>query len=144
MDTAFQIKLKAAQKLIDNIRNPGFKPEKLAVGGFWQDVPFPFVGQNSQSCFAPTATDASKFEFMGRSSFKTFQEKLTAYLCSRAISLNVQGTIGEGKSHFVAAAVSSLLHEGRRVFFVPDCESLLRDAVEYLRLYTIRIIFSWM
>jgi len=66
-----------------------------------------------------------QFEYMGRSKFRELQNRIEYE--DGFESLYVYGTPGSGKSHLLAALVYHLIREGKRVFYVPDCSTLLLD-----------------
>src|SRR5215813_2130876 len=45
----------------------------------------------------------------------------------------VVGTIGYGKSHILAAMACYWLKKGEPVVYVPDCQELLEDPINYLK-----------
>jgi hypothetical protein len=71
------------------------------------------------------------FEYMGRSQFCELQERIKdKKFQDGAESIYLYGTSGSGKSHLLAALVYHLIREGKRVFYIPDCSTLLLDPAE--------------
>jgi IstB-like ATP binding protein len=72
-----------------------------------------------------------QFEYMGRSMFRELQMRIEkgAFLDGNE-SLYLYGTSGSGKSHLLAALVYHLIRKGERVFYIPDCSSLLLEPAE--------------
>jgi hypothetical protein len=74
------------------------------------------------------------FEYMGRSQFHEFQKRLENKTFLKGYeSLYLYGTSGSGKSHLLAALVYHLVREGKRVFYIPDCSSLLLEPAKTMR-----------
>ncbi|KAF8234815.1 hypothetical protein L208DRAFT_1393487 [Tricholoma matsutake] len=67
-----------------------------------------------------------RFEYMGRSKFRELEKRVeNKTFLKGSESLYLYGTSGSGKSHLLAALVYCLVREGKRVFYIPDCSSLL-------------------
>lgn len=78
--------------------------------------------------------DIDHFEYMGRSQFRELQERIKDKNFQNGHeSIYLYGTSGAGKSHLLAALVCHLVHEGQRVFYLPDCSNLLLDPEEKMK-----------
>jgi tRNA A37 threonylcarbamoyladenosine biosynthesis protein TsaE len=74
------------------------------------------------------------FEYMGRSRFHEFQKRLeNKTFLKGSESLYLYGTSGSGKSHLLAALVYHLIRQGKRVFYIPNCFSLLLEPEKTMR-----------
>jgi hypothetical protein len=105
-------------------------PDKnLSDPSTFTDLPCPSPLSLPYQCFASKDINSiTHFKYMGRSQFHELQKRIenenflagseTLYLC---------GTSGSGKSHLLAALVYHLVREGKRVFYIPDCRSLITD-----------------
>jgi hypothetical protein len=72
-----------------------------------------------------------RFEYMGRSKFRALQKRVeNEDFLDADESLYLYGTSGSGKSHLLAALVYHLVREGKRVFYIPDCSSLLLEPAQ--------------
>ncbi|KAF8804045.1 hypothetical protein BYT27DRAFT_7259493 [Phlegmacium glaucopus] len=68
------------------------------------------------------------FEYLGRSQFHKLQNHIkNKTFLKGSESLYLYGTSGSGKSHLIATLVYHLIHEGKRVFYIPDCSSLFLE-----------------
>jgi hypothetical protein len=75
--------------------------------------------------------DINHFEYMGRTQFHKLQKRVeNKTFLNGSESLYLYGTSGSGKSHLLAALVYHLVREGKRVFYIPDCSSLLLGPAE--------------
>jgi len=71
------------------------------------------------------------FQYMGRSQFRELHQCVESEdFLDASESLYLYGTSGSGKSHLLAALVYQLVREGKRVFYIPDCFSLLLEPSE--------------
>jgi len=70
--------------------------------------------------------DINHFEYMGRLPFRELHKRIQdKHFITRSESLYLSGTSGSGKSHLLAALAYNLIREGKRVFYIPDCCTLL-------------------
>jgi len=71
------------------------------------------------------------FEYMGRYQFHKLQKRIeNEFFLQGSESLYLYGTSGSGKSHLLAALMYHLIREGKHVFYIPDCSSLLLEPAE--------------
>jgi hypothetical protein len=79
--------------------------------------------------------------YVGRKKFETLVKKLKKVRKSRQLTTAwLYGTQGYGKSHLLAALVCYLAAQDERVVYIPDCQALLKDLVEYVRA---AMLFAW-
>ena len=107
--------------------------DDLQTPGKWIELPYPFVGRrlfNTRFKFTGNKT----FEYMGREVFAELREQIATFIQGEEQVLNIQGTIGEGKSHLLAAAVCFIIAKKKqRVVYLPNCAAFATDQVAYLR-----------
>jgi hypothetical protein len=78
--------------------------------------------------------DSKRFEYMGRERFKTLWEVVEKFQISWGFSQScLQGSMGCGKSHILAALTCLLSHIGRRPVYIPDCRQMLVDPLPYIQ-----------
>ncbi|KAA8898507.1 hypothetical protein FN846DRAFT_910036 [Sphaerosporella brunnea] len=78
--------------------------------------------------------DTGEFDYMGRIKFREVYEavsKLKIGISHQSYSL--QGSLGYGKSHILAALACLLLRQGKLVVYLPDCRTMAQDYVKYLK-----------
>jgi IstB-like ATP binding protein len=98
-------------------------------------LPFPsLLPMPSQRFERKKINGIQRFEYMGRSKFRELQNHVeNEDFLDAHESLYLYGTSGSGKSHLLAALVCHLVREGKRVFYIPDCSSLLLEPAETMR-----------
>lgn len=108
-------------------------PDKdLSDPSTFTTLPFPsLLPMPSQRFETKKINGVHQFEYMGRSKFRELQKcvEKEAFLDANE-SLYLYGTSGSGKSHLLAALVYHLVREGKRIFYIPDCSSLLLRPAE--------------
>ncbi|KAF8343536.1 hypothetical protein F5887DRAFT_918364 [Amanita rubescens] len=112
---------KAIQAMPDNL--------DLSDPSTFKDLPCPSPLLMPPERFEVKEIDGIEcFEYMGRSQFHELQERIKDKNFQKgAESIYLYGTSGSGKSHLLVALVYHLIREGQRVFYIPDCSSLLLD-----------------
>jgi len=74
------------------------------------------------------------FQYMGRSNFEDLWKEIEERtFIAGSSTLYLYGPSGTGKSHLLAALVYYLVGQGERVFFIPDCRSLVNGAERPIR-----------
>jgi len=96
------------------------------------DLPYPSALSMPYQRFESKEINGIKhFEYMGRSQFNELRERLeNKNFLEGSERLYLYGTSGSGKSHLLAALAYHLVRKGQRVFYIPDCSTLLEDPVE--------------
>ena len=98
----------------------------LSDPSIFTTLPFPSILKMPSQRFK--GGDINEFEYMGRSLFHELQRRIRAKGFQEGQeSLYLYGPSGAGKSHLLAALAYSLIQEGYRVFYIPDCAHLLLD-----------------
>ena len=91
-----------------------------------QSVSCAIHGSNNQ-----TAT----VKYMGRSVFMDIWEEATGNWYENGFSsLYLYGPAGVGKSHILTALVFSLIKQGNRVVYIPDCRAAVKDPWANIRI----------
>ncbi|KAF8221565.1 hypothetical protein L208DRAFT_1462363 [Tricholoma matsutake] len=90
-------------------------------------LPFPsLLPMPSQHFEKKKINGVHGFQYMGRSKFRELEKRVeNEDFLDAHESLYLYRTSGSGKSHLLAALVYHLVREGKRVFYIPDCSSLL-------------------
>jgi len=102
-------------------------------------IPFPFLfGQLPVERFhleiRPENPHVPLFQYMGRESFATVLKAVNGFqIMVGTTRLYIQGTIGYGKSHLLAALAGLLCRTGKRQVFVPDCSQWLAKPLPYIQ-----------
>jgi len=74
------------------------------------------------------------FKYMGRERFSELWTKVDSFERGFSFSkLFLNGTMGAGKSHMLAALTCLLFRLGRRPVYIPDCRQLCRDPLPYIQ-----------
>jgi ABC-type glutathione transport system ATPase component len=73
------------------------------------------------------------FRFMGRQKFAEVYQTVSNMSWATGTIYSLQGTLGSGKSHILAALACLLLKEGKRVVYLPDARVLATAVVEYTK-----------
>ena len=93
-------------------------------------IPFPF------SFFEPPerfSIQDGKFEYMGREEFQRVHKTVSSLKAGGGgTRLYIQGTMGYGKSHILAALACLLYRQGKVVVFIPDVRGLLFAPLPYI------------
>ena len=92
-------------------------------------LPFPSLLPMPYQRFEKKNVDnMGHFEYMGRSPFCELQRRIqNVNFLEGSETLYLYGTSGSGKSHLLAALAYNLVREGKRVFYIPDCSTLLLE-----------------
>ena len=92
-------------------------------------LPFPsLLPMPSHRFETKDINDVDHFEYMGRTPFRELQQRTqNVNFLKGSESLYLYGTSGSGKSHLLAALAYNLVRKGSRVFYIPDCSTLLLD-----------------
>src|SRR3984957_7666913 len=126
----------------DHIQELNASLQKIPSDSHWYSdprnkdyLPFPFLYTRLPTeRFRFRDSSIPFFEYMGREPFSELLAnvlKLKVYVGYS--QLYIQGTMGYGKSH-ILAALACLLHRlGKRVVYLPDCRQMLVDPVSYIR-----------
>ena len=90
-------------------------------------LPFPsFLPVPTQRFKHETVNNLHHFKYMGRYPFGELCRRIQdVNFLMGTESIYLYGTSGCGKSHILAALAYKLVHEGSRVFYIPDCSSFL-------------------
>ena len=98
-------------------------------------LPFPsWLSIPSQRFETKEINGVVHFEYMGRLKFRELEKCIEKqHFLNACESLYLYGTSGSGKSHLLAALVYHLIREGERVFYIPDCSSLLLNGAAVIR-----------
>jgi len=94
-------------------------------------VPFPFIF--SELPLERFRFKRSDFEYMGRETFSELWRTIQDFNPMSCTRLYIQGTMGYGKSHILAALASLLSRSGKRTVYLPDCGEMLANTMEYLQ-----------
>jgi len=99
-------------------------------------LPFPsFLPMPFQRFERKDVNGMCHFEYMGRHPFSELHKRIHDKIFLFGVeTLYLYGTSGSGKSHLLAALVYNLVREGRRVFYIPDCSTLLLEPEETMRM----------
>ena len=99
------------------------------------DLPCPSLLSMPYQRFASKKIDGvAHFGYMGRLQFHELQKRIKkSSFLDGSETLSLYGTSGSGKSHLLAALAYHLIREGERVFYIPDCYSLLLDPLQTMR-----------
>lgn len=73
------------------------------------------------------------FRFMGRRIFAEVYQTVSSMSWRTGTGYCVQGSLGSGKSHILAALACLLIKEGKKVVYLPDARVLARMMVVYTR-----------
>jgi len=73
------------------------------------------------------------FRFMGRKIFGEVYQTVSNMSRRAGTIYSLQGTLGSGKSHILAALVCLLVKESKRVVYIPDARVLATDIVKYTK-----------
>jgi len=96
-----------------------------------QHLPFPFLGRVPSDRFS--LDDHDRFRFYGRQQFREIYDAVKSLKYRGTSRYYLQGTLGSGKSHILAALTCLLMKEGHRVVYLPDCRALALDLFGYLQ-----------
>jgi Cdc6-like AAA superfamily ATPase len=98
-------------------------------------LPFPSFARGSSTRFDIKELDGSYyFRYMGRSQFKTLYDLAhSSPFLDFDQKIYLYGSSGSGKSHLLAALVDMLIHEGKRVVYIPECRKLAEDFVRAMK-----------
>ncbi|KAF8327351.1 hypothetical protein F5887DRAFT_1274679 [Amanita rubescens] len=118
---------KAIQAMPDNLN--------LSDPSTFTTLPFPSpLSMPHQRFECKEINGIDHFEYMGRSQFHKLQERIkNRNFLEGAEPIYLYGTSGSGKSHLLAALVYRLVRDGKRVFYIPDCYSLLLNPEQTIR-----------
>jgi predicted AAA+ superfamily ATPase len=99
------------------------------------DLPFPSLLSIPYQRFQYKKINGiGHFKYMGRSLFQNLQKRLENKTFLKGYeSLYLYGTSGSGKSHLLAALVYHLIRQGKRVFYILNCSSLLLEPEKTMR-----------
>jgi hypothetical protein len=95
-------------------------------------IPFPFSFSEPPERFS---VQDGKFEYMGREQFQGVHKTVSSLKTGGGgTRLYIQGTMGFGKSHILAALACLLYRQGKVVVFIPDVRALLLAPFPYIKL----------
>ena len=93
-------------------------------------IPFPFSFSEPPERFS---VQDGKFEYMGREAFRGVHNTVSSLKTGGGgTRLYIQGTMGYGKSHILAALACLLYRQGKLVVFIPDVRALLLAPLPYI------------
>lgn len=95
--------------------------------------PFPFIGSQLPSDRFDFDFGEYYFEYMGRTAFSTVMDTVKELKIGGFSRLYIQGTMGYGKSHILAAIAGLLSRDGKRVVYLPDSRELVANTMRYMR-----------
>ena len=94
-------------------------------------IPFPFSFSEPPERFS---VQDGKFEYMGREMFREVHKTVSSLKPGGGgTRLYIQGTMGFGKSHILAALACLLYRQGNVVVFIHDVRALLLDPLPYIK-----------
>jgi hypothetical protein len=104
-------------------------PGDLSNPSTFTTLPFPsLLPMPTQRFERKNVDDMGHFEYMGRYLFCELHKRIQdVNFLEGSESLYLYGTSGSGKSHLLAALAYNLVREGSRVFYIPDCSTLLLE-----------------
>ncbi|KAL5512234.1 hypothetical protein ACEPAG_3519 [Sanghuangporus baumii] len=112
-------------------KNPDDPPARYSDPRHWNWLPFPHTTSGQPGRFnLQRQSKVLVFAFMGRHMFRRLYDCVAEFEKDPFRSYAkacVYGCVGTGKSHVLAALACLLLHEGKRVIYVPDCVLLLES-----------------
>ena len=73
------------------------------------------------------------FKYFGRASFSELHAHTMGLKRTEISCLSLQGTVGAGKSHLLAALACLMVSNGHRVVFVADCSPLMKTPISCLK-----------
>jgi hypothetical protein len=98
-------------------------------------LPFPMLYSRLPTDRFPLREAPVKlFEYMGRERFGSLWGAVQSLrIGSGSSQLFLQGTMGHGKSHMLAALTCLLFRIGKRPVYIPDCRQMLVDPLSYIQ-----------
>jgi len=106
--------------------------DSLSDPSRWTSLPFPALSPQlplDRFRFNPDGT----FRFMGRQIFADVYQAVSNLSWRTGTNYSLQGSLGSGKSHILAALACLLVKEGRRVVYLPDAKRLAAAMVAYTK-----------
>lgn len=98
----------------------------------YHSIPFPFMYHERP--IERFSLHDDTFEYMGREAFQRVDKQVSSLKLGDGYTrLYIEGTMGYGKSHILAALACMLYRQGKRVVFIPDCRAMLRDPLPYIK-----------
>jgi hypothetical protein len=120
--------------LYAKLQKIGPQPALYSDPGSEQSLPFPFLFDRiPEDRFRFTYTPVPTFEYMGRQRFSDLWHDIQSLGYPGGSQLYIQGTMGYGKSHILAALACLLHRNGSRVVYLPDCRQMLTDPLPYFQ-----------
>jgi len=98
----------------------------------WSSLPFPSLSRKLPLDRFHLNQDRT-FRFMGRRIFAEVYQTVSNMSFTTGTIYSLQGSLGSGKSHILAALVCLLAKEDKRVVYLPDARVLATDIVEYTK-----------
>jgi len=98
----------------------------------WSSLPFPSLSRRlplDRFCFDKDVA----FLFMGRQIFGEVYQTVSNMSGRAGTIYSLQGSLGTGKSHILAALVCLLIKEGKRVVYLPDARVLAIAIEDYTK-----------
>ena len=97
-------------------------------------LPFPLLyPQLPTEPFSLTQENTRQFKYMGRDQFRILWDSVRSLEIHTGLSrVYLQGTMGYGKSHILAALACLLFRLGYRPVYI-DCRKMLADPLRYIR-----------
>ncbi|KAJ7226286.1 hypothetical protein C8J57DRAFT_205606 [Mycena rebaudengoi] len=129
------------QALRDALQTAPSSCSDLSAPGVWLTLPFPFIFTAAGLPYDRFAFHAVRdqhqtrihtFDWMGREVFPHLIEAVTRLRDADPSAAFLQGPIGVGKSHLLAALVIFLRRQGHVVVYVPHCRDLVHSPIAYM------------
>ncbi|KAF8173851.1 hypothetical protein K438DRAFT_1850138 [Mycena galopus ATCC 62051] len=105
----------------------------------WHTLPFPLAYPalprtrfQLQPVHSEGETLYETFEFMGREAFPLLAKAVDELKIHGITAAFLEGPIGVGKSHLLAALALYLRRQGKLVVYIPHCGALVNSPVEYM------------
>lgn len=94
-----------------------------------QTLPFPYLGPKPERF----RLENGCFRFYGRTGFRELYEEADNMAVGYTWLCYLEGTLGAGKSHTLAAIVCLLMRKGKAIVYLPDCHHMLANSSSYLQ-----------
>jgi len=130
MDTSTHIETATLQDYHKMFQHLSDDPQWYSNPQNCDTIPFPFSFSEPPERFS---IQDGKFEYMGREEFERVHKIVSSLKTGGGgTRLHIQGTMGYGKSHILAALACLLYRQGKVVVFIPDVRTLLLAPLPYI------------